>query len=150
MIRVTYAQLNQGSLMAVLDKLQHVPGFKPQTAWKIMKMNRKLTQELKHAREFFGKMIRDHAELDEQGNPKVGEDKKYVLKPEMKDSFEKKAEEFLKMEIELRENKILFSDLNDAGLSPYEYEILEPLMEVPAEDSAPLENPAAGNTEKTA
>jgi hypothetical protein len=124
-MKITAEQLNHRGLMSALDKLEVCTRY-PTTrvAWNIMKLSKALKAAIQEKREFYQKMVKEHALLDEHGALVVKENGIEFKSPEDEKAHATKFEEFMKLEIEIPGDKLSIDDINLAGLAPIEVDSL--------------------------
>lgn len=66
------------------------------------------------------KMLKQYAELDKEGNPKVDEQENYMIKPENQLEWNKGALELLSIETDINISKINLNALEGLKISPSE------------------------------
>jgi len=136
-IKLNYGQLNSADFNQALTLLSAQQGFSSmQSAYNVARIVRQFQKELKIAREMYNDFVNDFTVKDETGKPKVAATPQpfcpWEIIPEKMEEFNKKVEDFLKVEVELASSPVALADLGSVKLSPQHLMTLEPILDQPA------------------
>lgn len=129
-MKLTNKQLDQG-IYQIVDQIYKTCKLSPKQSYSVMLMHRKLEKAMKDAKEMFLKILKEHVELDEEGNilPANDENKQvWKFKEGMEEAYAKAMEEFMTIELEIDREPLDLDSLGNASLTPKELEILEPIL----------------------
>lgn len=126
-----FSTLNDPNFNTTLNKLSKETGFSNfKASYNVAKILRRLTKELKIARDLNLKLVKDYAEVDDKGNPvfdnQTGMPK--FLDEEKQKEYQAKHKDFLETEIDLDCSPVTLQDLGTIKLSPHEINALEPIL----------------------
>ena len=134
MITLDYKTLNSEQFNHALAVLSNQTGFSNfQAAYNVAKIAKQFGEELKTARELYGKWTEEFLVKDENGKNKMAE-KPHPLCPfEIKDGmitkFDEEMDKFLNTKITLAAAPLSISDLGSIKLSPAQVLALEPIFD---------------------
>lgn len=140
-IKLNYSQINSADVNQTLMMLASQNGFSTmQASYNVARIKRQFDKEMKVARELYNNFVKDFTVKDEQGNPKPATVPHpycpFELIEEKRAEFDKKVEDFLKVEVELQSHMIQPSDLGTIKLSPQQMLVLEPFINLDAFEPA--------------
>jgi hypothetical protein len=149
MIQLNYGHLNSPFPNA-LDHIATLP-LTAKAAWAVMKINRKVNQELKLARDVFHKTVNQFVVVDEAGQWVPKKDAKdrviapYQAKEGQDEALQAALKETLSITFEVRASKLRVEQFDVPGikLSADDFMLLEPIFEDAEEAAAPLAAPVA-------
>ncbi len=128
---LTYKEPRSNGFLTAFNKLVNYSGLATPTALKIARAKKAMDAEMLIAQEFFTKMIKEHAELDESGNIKPVDEASpdtFKIREEMKTKWFEAMEAFEKEEFAIPTGQIDYADLSGAKLSAADLIALEPLL----------------------
>jgi hypothetical protein len=114
MITITYRDLNNPYLKPALHKLANHVGFGPKLAYRIAKLDGRMTAEINEARALYKKLVTKY-----EG---------YENHEDLRRHFEREQEEFLQISFELPFDQFRLEDLEGVKLSGNELISLEPFI----------------------
>lgn len=141
-MKLKYSQLRDPQFVGAMRKLSNYPFKVQKTAYDVMRITNKLTQEEKNAQELYVKMLKQHAKLDDKGNfvPRMDGDKPvpdtFVIddtSPEKFAAYQKAVEEFGDLEFNLDWRQVTFENLEDCRLTAAELSVLQDIISVPVD-----------------
>lgn len=142
-MKLKYSQLRDPAFTAAMRKLANYPFKAQKTAYDVMRITNKMTQEEKNAQELYLKMLKQHAKLDAKGEfvPRMEGDKAvpdtFVVDDAKLGEFQKATEEFGDLEFNLDWRQVSFEKLEECRLTAAELSALQDIISVPVEDAAP-------------
>jgi hypothetical protein len=123
MIKLNYKSLNSGQFNQAVFNLMSQNGFASNDVSKnLAGMFRQFQSALMKARNSYNEMSKEFMDTSEDG-------KTQTVKPDMKDVFDKKMEEFMATEVTFLAEPIKESDLGQVRLSPAQLLELEPILD---------------------
>lgn len=128
--KLTNRQLKDPAFNQALAKLGAF-GFKnAKTAYNVAKVIRKVTQEGAIVQELYTKLIKQYAELDEQGLIKPLPDKPgtFQIKEGSVEEWQKAMDDLLALEFEVPCHKINIDDLDSVGLTATDMAALDVML----------------------
>lgn len=130
-MKMLVKQVNNPIFIGTIHKLDQCSKYpSAQVAWNVMKLVKACHELVREQRDFYQKMTKDHAELDEKGEVKLNDKNQIVYKsPADEETHGKKFEEYMNMEVELRARQLDLNEISAANLSPVELEAIEPLID---------------------
>jgi hypothetical protein len=114
LITITYRDLNNPHLKPALSKLANHVGFSPKLAYRIAKLDGRMSAEIVQARELYAKLVAKYQEHE-----KIED-----LKPQ----FEREQQEFLQISFDLPFDQFRLEELEGVKLSGNELIALEPFI----------------------
>lgn len=130
-MKLTSEQVNKPGFNNGMDKLKHCQRFgSMQTAWHVMKLVKAFDVVIQEQRDLYKKMTAEYVETDEKGNLKLTPQNELMFKtPEGETAHKIKFDEFMKVELEISAVPLNFNELNTVGLTPFELDALEPVID---------------------
>jgi hypothetical protein len=137
-IKLNYGQINSSEFNQSLMLLSAQNGFSSmQSSYNVARIVRQFNKELKTARELYNNFVKEFTKKDEKGNPvPLSEGATphpycpWELEEGKRAEFDKKIDEFLKVEVEIQSHPLKLSDLGTIKLSPQHLMALEPIMDL--------------------
>jgi len=130
MFKLKYENFQNPMFQRSLAKLANFPGYaSPKVSYGVAKIVKKITEEQKTFEKLYTDILKQHAEMDENGN--IKDDGKGVAvwkSEELKKQFEGKMKEFLDIEFEVPYGRLTLADLGDLKLTPSEMIALESML----------------------
>lgn len=121
MIEMTWGQIREPGFQRALGKLMNTDKLEFKHAYHISRLGAKIQSEAKEAQDWFVKLVKKYAEVDE----KSGE---FKVKDEHVETWQKEMSDFTFKKFGIDRHKIHVSDLKVVGLTPNEILALEPLL----------------------
>lgn len=131
MIEISYREFRQGNFLQALDRLCNNTSVKGSTSYNIAKIAEKLRPQLRDATAAFSAILKEHAELLEDGTLKPDETQgpgSFCIKPDKVESYRKALEAFDKNVAKVDRFKIGKTELDDARIAATEWEALAPIL----------------------
>jgi len=133
-IKLNYKTLNSEGFNQALAQLSAQSGFASFDAtYNVAKIAKQFGEELKLARELYGKWTEKFLVKGEDGKFKPAQKPHplcpWEIKEGMEEEFNKAMEDFLKTEISLNAKPLAIHDLGQIRLSPHQVLALEPIFD---------------------
>lgn len=132
MLKLTYKQLRNSLFFQGCGKLfRHTKYPDMRLVQHLGRLSDSLDKAFEESQKLFNKLLEEYAVLDDQKKPKFKvENGQEVpdIKPEVKDEYKQKYDEFLALDVEIPSKKLQLHELKDVGLSPVEFMAIEPLL----------------------
>lgn len=138
-VKLKYSQLRDPAFTAAMRKLSNYPFKTQKTAYDVMRISNKLTQEEKNAQVLYIKMLKQHAKLDDKGEfiSRMDGDKPvpdtFVIEDSKLADFGKAQEEFNDLEFTLDWRQINFEALEECRLTAAEMSALQDVISTPVD-----------------
>lgn len=133
-IKLNYKTLNSEGFNQALAQLSAQNGFASFDAtYNVAKIAKQFGEELKHARELYGKWTEKFLVKGEDGKFKPAQKPHplcpWEIKEGMEEEFNKAMEDFLKTEVTLNAKPLGINELGSIRLSPHQVLALEPIFD---------------------
>lgn len=131
MIVISYREFRQGNFLEAFDRLCNNSSVKGKVSYSISKIAEKLRPQLRDAMGQFTAILKEHAELLEDGTLKPDDAQgpgSYTIKKDKVEDYKSKLEEFDKNEAKIDLYLISAADLDDAKIAATEWIALAPIL----------------------
>lgn len=108
-----------------LRTLGNTKGLSSVVAYRISKNIKAVSKEIEDYEESRKKLLEEHSNKDDEGNAIIKDDNTYDVIDGHMEIINKELDELRKEEVELDIKKINIFDIDKAGLSPFELETIE-------------------------
>ena len=131
MIILKYANLRDPNFLRAFSKLTNHNGLPTKACIVLVKLKKRVDEEIVIAQNEFQTLLKNYAELDEKGNfvPEDNQPGTFKLLPGKEAEWETASTALLEKEFEIQKSKLSFKDVESAKLSPQELIHLEAIFE---------------------
>ena len=129
---LTYGLYQDSTYMQAVARLTAHKFKDPRTTFHVMKLTKKISEELKTAQECFIKTLMNYAELDENEEIKPMEDKPdtYKIKEDKVEEWKEAFPKYKEIKVSLNRKKVNLADLEGFDMSAMEMDALAGIIDV--------------------
>jgi hypothetical protein len=128
MVKIKLEKLTEQPFQTAIAKIDNNFGYSPRTLHHWNKLQKEFIRESTALEETRLSLVNKHAELDENGKPKLDTVKNVFIIPNL-ENYNKEFKELLAQETEINTRLFKFDEFLPANLTPAEVRAFEPFLE---------------------